>query len=95
MSPAHATKAGRRFEFYVSNEPGGSSDQPMARLRAKDLDDAIVDGLAQVFATPHAIASEHELPVCEVRLLAERSKALGEKPGPACPAGTADVAHPP
>ena len=65
MSPHHAVKEGRRYQYYVSNEPNPAIAPGLLRLPAGPLDEAILLAMDELLHGPSIIPpdtlSAHEL----------------------------------
>ena len=58
MSPSHTLKAGKRYQYYFSNEPGGEKGPPPMRLPAKPLDRSVLASLAGAIRDTPALIAE-------------------------------------
>lgn len=78
MSPSHAVKNKRRYRYYVSSMAGVADGQrisdPALRLRAVDLEQAVVEATAALMSDRRIIL---DLPQVDARIMTSRMNAAG------------------
>jgi DNA invertase Pin-like site-specific DNA recombinase len=57
MSPSHTVKAGKRYRYYVSNQPGAEQASDAMRLPAKPLDGAVLEALGHALQDTSTLMS--------------------------------------
>jgi DNA invertase Pin-like site-specific DNA recombinase len=80
MSPSHTLKAGKRYRYYVSNQPGTEQASEAMRLPAKMLDKAVLDALGRaVQDTPALISNAPAISAAELAQLRREQMKLAER----------------
>jgi hypothetical protein len=96
MQPSHASKAGRRYRYYVTRDADGprDGDTPAWRLPARALEDAVIAGLSTFLKDglrlSHAFA-DHGLPATALEMLLDEASGLGDRIGDVSPADRREI----